>query len=202
VIVTDASCNEPNSCFQRSGIWRASYELGATVNARLRRDRTNTMRYRLSKQARPHYLLAGLAFGHGGVLRRVDRYREVVRTPELEPDLAVRALRTRYAEHEVELALFERCARRLADVLRGDVDPLQLLFPDGSLEHAEQLYRDSRLARGPNALARQAVEQVVAALPPDGVLRVLEIGAGTGGTTAHVLSALPPQRTEYVFTDV
>lgn len=31
VVVTDASCNEPNRCFQRSGIWRASYELGATV---------------------------------------------------------------------------------------------------------------------------------------------------------------------------
>jgi len=31
VVVTDASCNEPNRCFQRSGIWRASHELGATV---------------------------------------------------------------------------------------------------------------------------------------------------------------------------
>jgi len=31
VIVTDASCNEPNRCFQRSGIWRAAYGLGATV---------------------------------------------------------------------------------------------------------------------------------------------------------------------------
>jgi uncharacterized protein (DUF362 family) len=31
VIVTDASCNEPNRCFQRSGIWRAVYGLGATV---------------------------------------------------------------------------------------------------------------------------------------------------------------------------
>jgi uncharacterized protein (DUF362 family) len=31
VIVTDASCNEPNRCFQRSGIWRSSYALGATV---------------------------------------------------------------------------------------------------------------------------------------------------------------------------
>lgn len=31
VIVTDASCNEPNRSFQRSGIWRAAYELGATV---------------------------------------------------------------------------------------------------------------------------------------------------------------------------
>jgi uncharacterized protein (DUF362 family) len=31
VVVTDASCNEPNRCFQRSGIWRATYALGATV---------------------------------------------------------------------------------------------------------------------------------------------------------------------------
>ncbi len=31
VVVTDASCNEPNRCFQRSGIWRAAHALGATV---------------------------------------------------------------------------------------------------------------------------------------------------------------------------
>src|SRR5882724_12107344 len=31
VVVTDASCNEANRCFQRSGIWRAAHELGATV---------------------------------------------------------------------------------------------------------------------------------------------------------------------------
>ena len=31
VVVTDASCNDPNRCFQRSGIWRASYKLGAEV---------------------------------------------------------------------------------------------------------------------------------------------------------------------------
>lgn len=31
VIVTDASCNEPNRSFQRSGIWRAAHALGATV---------------------------------------------------------------------------------------------------------------------------------------------------------------------------
>jgi uncharacterized protein (DUF362 family) len=31
VVVTDASCNEPNRCFTRSGIWRAAYAAGATV---------------------------------------------------------------------------------------------------------------------------------------------------------------------------
>jgi uncharacterized protein (DUF362 family) len=31
VIVADGSCNDPNRCFQRSGIWRAAYAVGAEV---------------------------------------------------------------------------------------------------------------------------------------------------------------------------
>jgi uncharacterized protein (DUF362 family) len=31
VVVTDASCNEPGRCFQRSGIWKAAYDVGADV---------------------------------------------------------------------------------------------------------------------------------------------------------------------------
>jgi uncharacterized protein (DUF362 family) len=31
VIVADGSCNDPNRCFQRSGIWRSAYALGAEV---------------------------------------------------------------------------------------------------------------------------------------------------------------------------
>ncbi len=31
VVVTDASCNDPNRCFQRSGIWSAAYAKGAEV---------------------------------------------------------------------------------------------------------------------------------------------------------------------------
>ena len=31
VVVTDASCNDPSRCFQRSGIWNAAYNVGAQV---------------------------------------------------------------------------------------------------------------------------------------------------------------------------
>jgi uncharacterized protein (DUF362 family) len=31
VVVTDASCNDPGRCFQRSGIWNAAYNVGAQV---------------------------------------------------------------------------------------------------------------------------------------------------------------------------
>jgi uncharacterized protein (DUF362 family) len=31
VVVADGSCNDPNRCFQRSGIWRSAYDSGADV---------------------------------------------------------------------------------------------------------------------------------------------------------------------------
>jgi SAM-dependent methyltransferase len=53
-----------------------------------------------------------------------------------------------------------------------------------------------------NRILRQAVASLTAAVPPDQTLRVIEIGAGTGGVTAAMLDALPKDRTEYVFTDL
>ena len=49
-------------------------------------------------------------------------------------------------------------------------------------------------------MVREAFAAIVAA--SSGHLRVLEIGAGTGGTTAALLPELAADRTEYVFTDM
>ena len=53
-----------------------------------------------------------------------------------------------------------------------------------------------------NAALAGAVERALAGLPPGRRLRILEVGAGTGGTTSSVLPRLPRERTDYVFTDV
>jgi len=37
-----------------------------------------------------------------------------------------------------------RCGPGLAAVLRGELEPLQLLFPGGSTETLERIYRDAR----------------------------------------------------------
>jgi acyl transferase domain-containing protein/acyl carrier protein len=101
-----------------------------------------------------------------------------------------------------ELTLLGRCGSQLAAALRGDVNPLQLIFPEGSLTTAEHLYQDSPGNRFFNTVAREAVGRVLSHLPPGRGLRVLEIGAGTGGLTSYVLPRLPADRTEYVFTDL
>ncbi len=103
---------------------------------------------------------------------------------------------------DAEQKLLIRCGRELAGVLTGRVDPIQLLFPRGNLSDASKLYRDSTAARLMNHLMRDAVRELVAKLPQDRPIRILEIGAGTGSTTLSLLPHLPPDRTDYLFTDL
>jgi acyl transferase domain-containing protein/predicted O-methyltransferase YrrM/acyl carrier protein len=134
--------------------------------------------------------------------RRADGW-QVLRVPAAHDPVAEwDLLRARFPQFETELTLVTRCATALADVLRGATDPLQLLFPGDALDGAEKLYEDAPVARMFNTVVREAVAEAVRMLPSTTRLRVLEIGAGTGGTTASVLTALPAERTDYVFTDL
>ena len=120
--------------------------------------------------------------------------------PTAAPDAA--ALVTRFPEWRPQIEMSARCGARLGDVLRGLCDPLQLLFPDGSLDDAERFYAESPFARVYNALVAETVAAAARALPAGRTLRVLEIGAGTGGTTAAVVAELRASAADYVFTDV
>lgn len=122
--------------------------------------------------------------------------------PPCDPDALCDELLAQHADGTAELQLTRRCARELAAVLRGQADPLALLFPGGSLADTERLYRDSPPARAYNGLIAGVFEALVADAPHDRPLRILEIGAGTGSTTAYVLPCLPQTRVEYTFTDV
>ena len=99
------------------------------------------------------------------------------------------------------LEYIQHSSRQLPALLTGAADPLELLFPGGSWEIAESLYQFNPEARYLNELAA-AVLQAAAHASPDQRLRILEIGAGTGGTTASLLPVLPPDRTSYTFSDV
>ncbi len=100
-----------------------------------------------------------------------------------------------------EYRVLARCGPSLARVLRGEVDPLHLLFPGGSFAEARTLYVESAFAQTYNGVVADAVRRLAEA-SPDRPLRILEIGAGTGGTTTYVLPALPSGPVDYTFTDV
>ncbi len=134
--------------------------------------------------------------------RKGDTWQVVRRAATEDPERVMERILLRFGDCRAELNLIGRCGRALAEALRGEADPLQLLFPDGSFAEGERLYQDSPFARLYNAAVARTVAAAIEGLPGDRKLRVLEVGGGTGGTTASVLRHLPPERTEYIFTDI
>jgi acyl transferase domain-containing protein/acyl carrier protein len=111
-------------------------------------------------------------------------------------------LMKRFASIDGELSMLRRCGPALANVLRGEQDPLQALFPGGSFDDVRRIYVDSSYAQTYNRALGEALQAAAGRLPAGARLRVLEIGAGTGGTTSYVLPTLAAERTEYTFTDL
>ncbi|NEP50093.1 MAG: SDR family NAD(P)-dependent oxidoreductase, partial [Moorea sp. SIO3C2] len=128
---------------------------------------------------------------------------QVVKTPEkTNPQGKNQELQNQYPQGKVELTLLERCGSQLSAVLRGIADPLQVVFPEGDLTTATQFYEESSEAKVMNTLVQKGIFTALEKLPKDRGVRLLEIGAGTGGTTSFILPHLNPQQTEYVFTDL
>ena len=101
-----------------------------------------------------------------------------------------------------ELELTGRVAKHLAKALRGECDAMELLFPGGSFGTMEAIYRDSPGAIFFNGLMAEVVVAVTRARALGRPFRILELGGGTGGTTAHLVPRLLADAVNYTFTDV
>ncbi|MFG6100387.1 amino acid adenylation domain-containing protein [Leptothoe sp. ISB3NOV94-8A] len=76
--------------------------------------------------------------------------------------------------------------------------------------HSGELYANEKLAVDGyqkrfaycHAIASELAKVLVQNLGPQKQLRILEVGAGYGSCTLHLLPLLPPDQTTYVFTDI
>jgi len=140
-----------------------------------------------------------------GILNQIDDSQwEVITLPtDMPPSQALwQKLLAQSPAYQAELMLIGRCGQHLAKVLQGQVEPLELLFPQGALTTSEHLYQDAPFSGLNNQVVQKVISAILAQLPAGRIIRILEIGAGTGGMTAYLLPKLPTDRTEYVFTDV
>ncbi len=103
---------------------------------------------------------------------------------------------------QAALRLLERCLGALPKVLAGEMPATDVLFPEGSMDWVEPIYRDQPVLAECNRRLAAAVASAVAQRN----CRILEIGAGTGSTTGPVLEALREAGLEhachYLYTDV
>ncbi|MCP9267478.1 amino acid adenylation domain-containing protein [Xenorhabdus sp. XENO-1] len=102
------------------------------------------------------------------------------------------------------LTYLERSSQCLPELLQGKEDPLNLLFPDGNLDVATHAYQNNLISKFMNRLLISAAEKKAIEVNQQQhrCLKVLEIGAGVGGTSNVLIPHLAGWNVEYTFTDV
>ncbi|WP_248134079.1 SDR family NAD(P)-dependent oxidoreductase [Pseudomonas sp. W2Jun17] len=111
------------------------------------------------------------------------------------------------ADRRAQAQLVDACLRALPAVLSGRLRATEVMFPEGSMARVEGIYKHNAVSDYFNEVITQAVLARVRAGHQAGAapVRILEIGAGTGGTSARVLQGLDSLGVEvgqYAYTDL
>ncbi|KAI1288881.1 lovastatin nonaketide synthase [Xylaria venustula] len=101
---------------------------------------------------------------------------------------------------DIDGFFFVQIGRRLIQVLRGDVDPLEIIFKDGL---ADQYY-EKMLGNEHHAYPGSVYADLLCFKNPS--IRILEVGAGTGGQTKRLLETMSQDGvikwSQYDYTDI
>ncbi|CAH0050588.1 unnamed protein product [Clonostachys solani] len=97
---------------------------------------------------------------------------------------------------EISLRAVHAIGQAYPDIVRGNVPPLQILLEDDVLN---RIYQDCIGGRTANSQVGEILGQLAHRYPQ---MNILEIGAGTGGTTKTVLKCLKSSFASYTYTDI
>ncbi|MCJ8271445.1 MAG: aminotransferase class III-fold pyridoxal phosphate-dependent enzyme, partial [Psychrosphaera sp.] len=104
-------------------------------------------------------------------------------------------------------ALLDSSLGGLLQVLNGQIKYVEALFPAGSMDLVEDVYKNNVILRQYSQKLALAVAEMAAAVNESNhsrPLRSLEIGSGTGGTSEFVFKALRglEDKVSYTYTDI
>ncbi|SFR08023.1 MULTISPECIES: SDR family NAD(P)-dependent oxidoreductase [unclassified Paenibacillus] len=113
-----------------------------------------------------------------------------------------------YPQMRARVNLVETTLRALPEVLTGKSPATEVIFPNSSMELVEGIYKNNLVVDYFNeVLADTTAAYIQERIMADSTakIRILEIGAGTGGTSATLFLKLRPYRKhiqEYCYTDI
>lgn len=146
-----------------------------------------------------------------GAIRRDEGCVEATGDILAADTAALERMAERLAEEWPEIRdripLLLACHRAWPDVLTGRRNHMEVLFPRGDLSLVQRIYGGNEITDAYNIHMAELIGRYVRerlARNPAATVNILELGAGTGGTSAHVLKAVAahPDRVRYVYTDV
>lgn len=111
----------------------------------------------------------------------------------------------RFPQHVSEHLLLHTTGPQLGECLVGKVDPLSLLFRDKKARLLlEDVYTNAPMFKTGTTLLAQYLTYCLRNFGGSRIIRIIELGAGTGGTTKHLIDTLLKSRQpfQYTFTDI
>ncbi|RCJ16570.1 hypothetical protein A6S26_33175 [Nostoc sp. ATCC 43529] len=145
---------------------------------------------------------AGFIEIESGIIRAKDSVRLI--NSDLVNQIISQLTRS-YPETEVYLTLIERCLNAYPEVLTGKLPHIDVLFPGGSTTLLDKIYAGNRRADYFNELLSQGIAAVIEhKISLKETVRILEVGAGTGGTTTTLLKSIAQfgSHISYTITDI
>ncbi|KAH7138739.1 KR domain-containing protein [Dendryphion nanum] len=131
----------------------------------------------------------------------LERFKHTQQYWESDPESFIRSVR----DHDAEGALLTNVMEKVSAIVKGDMDPLQVLFSNDILE---RFYHEGQWSLGMKDQIKAFIQAIAHKSPG---LSLIEIGGGTGGMTSVVLDGLrvhdhPASMTDkfvqYIFTDI
>lgn len=112
-------------------------------------------------------------------------------------------LRIRTDYERENLKFFALCMCNAKQILQGKKAVIELLFPEGDWKIAKSLYNTNPRAEFNNNIIAEMVRAFVMERQKNGMVSILEVGAGIGGTTEPVLKKLGKDSSVvYTYTDL
>jgi acyl transferase domain-containing protein/acyl carrier protein/SAM-dependent methyltransferase len=110
----------------------------------------------------------------------------------------------RYSHYKAYANLLTICITSFNEVLLGTKNATDIIFPFGSMELVSAVYNSGEQSDYFNRLLSESVANGIGKLQTSDKIRILEIGAGTGGTSRFLFEELKAyqHRLEYIYTDV
>ena len=119
----------------------------------------------------------------------------------------IKAIYLKDPNWEALVRLLDTCLQKTPEILRGKVAATDIMFPDSSTKLVESIYQGNAQADYLNTILAGTVEAYISrriAADPQTKIRLIEIGAGTGGTSTMIFPKIQQYaaRLEYCYTDI
>lgn len=129
------------------------------------------------------------------------RCRTAVSLPEDSASALHATMVKKFPKHSSETKLLHTTAHSLADCLSGANDATALLFRDSNARTLlEDVYTNAPMFKTGTLMLARYLTDVVKRFGDTREIKILELGAGTGGTTKHLIESLVDTKHKFTYT--